>query len=371
MKSENMDGKKRTGRILFELGTLILIGTLLSYYEIQQCILQGWKVSVGGELFPKAFIQNGGSYVITYLTQESIYLSFLSVLFSFLGNKEELVLIINLILQLVGVLFFYLGAKKTSSVTFSVIVAIISSLLSGYYYAVTVDCPMHIIWCLSGVLFWMLAKVYCDCRGKFLKYLFMGILLGISCYVDIAAFFLLMVFILFTLVDDRFSLKEKLIQLLWFLITVVSSFFTMFYLWNNYLFNESLFYKWLDERLFYLTKATHFNQYVSLGIIFIFSIIFFAINRPEYNTGNTISTENTEDAVNITVTADVAESVPEVSAETEKEISKPIKFIENPLPLPKKHVKKEMNYAFEPTPDQMHYDLNNYRVDDDYDLKDI
>ena len=36
---------------------------------------------------------------------------------------------------------------------------------------------------------------------------------------------------------------------------------------------------------------------------------------------------------------------------------------------PKKHVKKEMNYAFEPTPDQMHYDLNNYRFDDDYDLK--
>ena len=30
-----------------------------------------------------------------------------------------------------------------------------------------------------------------------------------------------------------------------------------------------------------------------------------------------------------------------------------------------------MNYAFEPTPDQMHYDLNNYSVDDDYDLKDI
>ena len=57
--------------------------------------------------------------------------------------------------------------------------------------------------------------------------------------------------------------------------------------------------------------------------------------------------------------------------EPEPEIAKPIKFIENPLPLPKKHVKKEMNYAFEPTPEQMHYDLNNYRIDDDYDLKDI
>ena len=53
------------------------------------------------------------------------------------------------------------------------------------------------------------------------------------------------------------------------------------------------------------------------------------------------------------------------------EVMKPINFIPNPLPLPKKHVKKEMNYAFEPSADMMHYDYNNYRFDDDYDLKDI
>ena len=362
MNLENMDGNKKTGKILFEFGILILIGTLLSYYGIQQCIIQGWKVSAGGELFSKAFIQNGGSYVITYLTQESIYLSFLSVLFSFLGNKEELVLIINLILQLIGILFFYLGIKKISTITFSVIVATISGLLSSYYYTITMDCSMHIIWCLSAILFWILTKLYCDCHGKFFKYLIAGILLGISCYVDIAAFFLLVVFIIFVFADGHFSFKEKLLQLLWFLITVIGSFFTMFYLWNNYSFNDFLFYKWLNERLLYFTKASHFNHYVSLGIIFIFSVIFFAINRPESNA------EPVEDAEKA---ADVVESVAEVPVETVEEIAKPVKFIENPLPLPKKHVKKEMNYAFEPTPDQMHYDLNNYSVDDDYDLKDI
>ena len=361
MKSENMDGNKKTGKILFELGLLIMIGTLLSYFGIQQCIFQDWKVSMGEELFSKAFIQTGGGYVLTYLNQESIYLSFLSVLFSFLGNKEELVLIINLILQLVGISFFYLGARKISTLTFSVIVAIISGLLSGYYYSVTVDCPMHIIWCLSGILFWILTKVYCDCRGKFLRHLFIGIILGISCYVDITAFFLLLVFIIFTLVDGRFSFKENFLQFLWFLITVVSSFFTMFYLWNNYLFNESLFYKWLDERLYYFTKATQFNHYVSLGIIFMFTVIFFAINHPENNVE--VAEESAPE-----VTSEIAE---EPRIEPTEVNSKPIKFIENPLPLPKKHVKKEMNYAFEPTPDQMHYDLNNYSVDDDYDLKDI
>ena len=44
-------------------------------------------------------------------------------------------------------------------------------------------------------------------------------------------------------------------------------------------------------------------------------------------------------------------------------------YLYNGIPL--KNIKKEMNYAFEPTPDLMHYDYNNYSIDDDYDLKDI
>ncbi|MBQ9990805.1 MAG: hypothetical protein IJP31_07675 [Lachnospiraceae bacterium] len=66
----------------------------------------------------------------------------------------------------------------------------------------------------------------------------------------------------------------------------------------------------------------------------------------------------------------------EVKPEGEPEKAKPetetkpaIKLIPNPLPLPKKHVKKEMDYAFEPPKERMHYDLNNYNVNDDYDLK--
>ena len=129
--------------------------------------------------------------------------------------------------------------------------------------------------------------------------------------------------------------------------------------------------------VFFFTKITHFNHYVSLGIIFIFSVIFFAINRSERvsttvteDSAPEVNTETTKEiALESTVVNHVAE---EITDSTEAPVvSKPIKFIENPLPLPKKHVKKEMNYAFEPTPDQMHYDLNNYSVDDDYDLKDI
>lgn len=38
---------------------------------------------------------------------------------------------------------------------------------------------------------------------------------------------------------------------------------------------------------------------------------------------------------------------------------KKIKFIKNPLPLPKKHEKKEMDYDFQVPPDKMHFDIEN------------
>lgn len=43
---------------------------------------------------------------------------------------------------------------------------------------------------------------------------------------------------------------------------------------------------------------------------------------------------------------------------------KPGSWLDNPLPVPKRHVKKEMTYAFEPDPDQMFYDIPVSELDD-------
>lgn len=52
------------------------------------------------------------------------------------------------------------------------------------------------------------------------------------------------------------------------------------------------------------------------------------------------------------------------------EITKSAKprFIENPLPVPKKHVKKSIDYAFEPSEDKMDYDIV-IDEEDDFDIK--
>ena len=334
-------------------------------------------------LFSKAFIQNGGSYVITYLTQESIYLSFLSVLFSFLGNKEELVLIINLILQLAGILFFFLGSKKLFRFVFPLAVAMISGILSGCFYPIYMDSSMHMIWFLSGFLFWICAKIYCDLSGMYLKYILIGIILGISCYVDMAGCFLAVVFILLTLATKKLTLKDKSLQLLCFFLCLVNGYFVMFYLWNNFLFDSVLFHQWLADKTRHFMVEEGLNQYISLGIILGISVIFFIIKRREIATENSVAEElvgknvvtsveeptETVLETKMDVVTDVKEEVQKPSIEMNKEtpeIPKPIKFIENPLPLPKKHEKKVLDYAVELTDATAEFDIE-VADDDDYD----
>ena len=251
MKLKSMYGNKKTGKILFEAGILIMVVILLCAVGIWQSISNGWKVTGDGELFFQAFIQSDGKYAITYLNQESIYISFLSVLFSFLGNKEELVSIINLILQLAGIGFFYFGAKKLFRFVYPLAVAVISGILSGCFYPVTADCSMHIIWFLSGLGFWVIAKLFSNVSGLYQKHILLGILLGIFCYIDFAGFFLMILCMAFTFISKEFKLREKRLHLLSFVLCSIISFLCMFYLWNGQLFNVTVYQYWFKDKIKY------------------------------------------------------------------------------------------------------------------------
>lgn len=71
---------------------------------------------------------------------------------------------------------------------------------------------------------------------------------------------------------------------------------------------------------------------------------------------------------------DVERLVPEKEQKTQlpepeqQEAPKAIQYIVNPLPVPKKHVKKEMDYAFIPEDTQMHYDLTEQKGNDDFEI---
>lgn len=52
------------------------------------------------------------------------------------------------------------------------------------------------------------------------------------------------------------------------------------------------------------------------------------------------------------------EKEPEKKSGKEPE-KKPVRYIENPLPGPKPHVKKQMGYDYEIPQDKMHFDIEN------------
>ena len=386
MNSQSMDTRKKTGKLLFEIGILIISITVVVGAGVYQAILNNWRVDSNGELFFQAFIQAGNTLRITYLNQQSLYIQVLSVFFSFLGNKEELVLIINLILQIWGIIFIFYGTKINCSYILSLMILFLSIISSIAFYPITIDTPMHFIWASCGFIFCICQLISSQMKGKYFKYLFIGFIIGICCYVDLAAIFLFVSLLFMLMISDGYSIKEKGLQLLGYLLSVIFSYSIMFYLWNNLSFNYQHFLQWINEKLSVFSSKTNLYGYISICILLILSVVF-SLFKLQLKADADTESELAEEIITSNETATV-EKVPEnvhtsveVSINTENnnesdnniepEVMKPINFIPNPLPLPKKHVKKEMNYAFEPSSDMMHYDYNNYRFDDDYDLKDI
>jgi hypothetical protein len=51
------------------------------------------------------------------------------------------------------------------------------------------------------------------------------------------------------------------------------------------------------------------------------------------------------------------------------ETKKVIKYIENPLPVPKKHQKKELNFAFEPDVEKLKFDYDFLETENHFDIE--
>ena len=411
MKTFKIEEDKKTGKLLFEFGIFFMILNLLCVTGIWQSVLCDWKVSGEAVGFAEAYIGNAGKYAISYLNQRSLYLSILSFVFSFLGNKEEVVLIVNMVLQLSGIVFLFIGMRKVAGVLFSLITVLISVVCSIFFFSVAIDSPMHLMWFLCALLFWGGMKTITEKEklGKvsIVFYIILGILLGCLLYIDIVGLMLVIPFcVVIWQLKKGEKKEERICNILLACITGIF-FILLFYLWNNYRMDIVGWKRWFTDRQNFMLQTNTQRQYVSMAVIYLISTVFCGIyiskNRKidieeeeEEETFRNMSLmepmDNVKKSSNIKEEKnDVAEDILTISTEkkevalaekTEKsneienatsevqEADKPkVKLLENPLPVPKKHVKKEMTYAFEPREDQMHYDLNNYSVDDDYDLK--
>ena len=111
------------------------------------------------------------------------------------------------------------------------------------------------------------------------------------------------------------------------------------------------------------------NTFLLLGIYVILSFfyIFIKLIKHILSSGKDSDTE-TEDIAEIPIELPIqsANLNHEIPAEEKK---KSDSFIEPPLPMPKKHVKKEMSYAFDPNFDMMHFDHEDMTGKDFFDLE--
>lgn len=249
MKEIKAGRQLNTGSSLVETGVFLLILNVLIAVHGWQMILNHFQVAGDGLLVEQAWIRHMQMPVFRPEELESYYVFFLRFLFLFFGNRQAIVLIANIVLQLLGIFLFYRGCRRLTNGPVSLVVAVILAAVSIVDFSVVADDPRHLVWFIGSFLFWLLSLIK-------------------PIYKRIAAA----------------GTKKQPVS-------------------NN-------------------TPVSH------------------------------------------PPVVPVTEAVPR----QEKQEIREIAYIPNPLPLPKKHVKKEMDYAFEPEKEQMHYDLNNYRVEDDYDI---
>lgn len=373
-----MDRKEKTGKILFETGFLIMVANVVVGIEIYQAIIHHWKIAVGGEWFFQAFIRSAEPRFLMQLDQRNLYIYVLSVLFSFMGNHEELVLLFHLILKLAGIGLFYLGAKRTGSLLTSLLFAVLSAVFSLGFYPIVEDSSMHLVWFLAGALFWLCTALFYELPWKNVLWLLLGAGIGFFSYMDLFAAGLFVTMFCFLLFARKEGWKEKLLHGTLFAAAACLSFLGTFYLWNGYHLTPDLLMQWGRKKTDLFSSPADRARYIALAVLFALSILLQILK--EYRSPK-LAEEETQ-PLERKVSQAVFPMTEELHVKTEKEAfsqtdeanTKPqtghVRLLKNPLPLPKKHVKKELNYAFDPTAEQMHYDLNNYRLDDDYDLKD-
>ena len=382
MKALTTDRNKNYGKNMIEIGILIMIANILTAIFIWQSILAGWKITVGKELFHQAFLQKQETFHSNLFNCTTGYLYFLRIIFSFLGNHEELVVISNIVLQFLGICFFYFGSRKIAGIKKAVIFLSFVSLIGAGLFRVTSDTPVHFLWAMLGFFFCLLSGMvtfFYKNRDSKIGVIVLGGIVGVFLYFDISGILLFILLLIFLK-------KQKKDFLLLFLSFIVTFLLLVSYFYTYMETEVSFILRWLNDQIgFYLDNEEAIKQAIGIGILF---FIYYAVHLLSFNKKEIIMVEdrqkefgenkqnskkvNSDDRPDSLNQADIKEEkITETMEEDERKVLqvKEIQFLENPLPLPKKHIKKEMNYAFEPPKEQMHFDLNNYDVRDDYDLK--
>lgn len=330
----------------------------------------------------------------TGITQ--VYLYMLRGLFLIFGNIWQVGTMAQLILFFIGAIVFYLAVRKVTGSIGSIFI-VAGMLCLPCFLPITYSYGPQMLYfllfsvCLYYVHSWVKGSSEREDFGVLfiVPTILIGLYIGLLCYLDIFGVILLLPMLFFPyIVRNNAGIGKGVALAFLLLVSAILCFFSCAVAEGmlSGVTMEDLMLQWL----LYGVKIRH-DMHIWLGIFmvatyavnlvyFLVYMIFKRTTRQvreldvEALLQNQIETEVKKESE--AVVQEVTAQVKEISVEGEvKEEDKPqeemlpsVNFIENPLPLPKKHVKKSLDYAFQPDFEDMDYDIK-VSENDDYDLK--
>ncbi len=389
---------------------VLLVGLLLAGVAIR--IYQMPTEPYGlGTYFDVAAVGNNPVPYITGTGIRQIYLYMLRGLFTIFGNVWQVGTIAQLVLFMIGVMVFYFAIRKVNGCVGSLLIVGCVLCLPWFFLPITyMYGPQMLFFLLFGVGLYYTHTLVRDCENReelgiiiILQTIITGLYGGLLIYLDLFSVILVIPVMLVPFLMRKVggAGKGTLVSLLWIISAVAAVFCCGLgeamlaqlsvgevmkqWLQNSY---HQLF--WDHRSVSYVSWETLLrDRHIWLGIImaatYISVLVYFVIYLLFQRTTRTVRELDVEGLL-MNQTEGPQENAAEQRAEmpasavvSEKEVTAPVKeevneelnpavrFIENPLPLPKKHVKKTLGYAFEPDFEDMDYDVK-VSEKDDYDL---
>lgn len=378
--------------------------------------------TLGGSFLEKAFVQAGGSIEPIAHGVSHLYVLTLSAVFSFWGNSVGAAMFLQIVLQLVSMLLAYRLVKAAAG-QFSACSTLLLLAFSPVYVekvaAITPECLFFLLYLfgLSVVVFYGRAvltdqPVFKNIFTAVLPGLMIGILTFWELSIVTTLLFLVVLFIGKRGETQTGEIGKNILRLLLAIVSCAAGFFILIavdavtsgvslerslYVWaypylqtfgvlsrlgelyGNVLFCGVLIVpasflvfefsrsgKEQDHSpwLFFCMLSTPFLLWEVWTIELSNLALFFWSIAAALGVKNCVFGKEAEVMqAKIEQINAAAVSIPVVEEPANGLTQKP-QFLENPLPLPKRHVKKEMDYDYPVAPEMMHFDLETADGDD-------
>ncbi len=405
---------------------------LIGFIGSKIVILQNWIQTTPSFLTPfmEQFVSNFSIHITSYLhVSEAIYYKLIHLFFIIFGDRSDLIIYFHIVIQVGILLVFYYAVRKFSGRITSVISLLGGAFLFSYYgthvfYEPVVYCSYFLLF----VIFLGSIKNTERRMKSIIHVIAMAFVMSTQAWFGVYGLYLLFFYGLVIFLNIK---KERFLKLFVFYSVVTASVCT-FLVFNPdieiaFYFQELIhIFSGLSQETIQFLYVTHLNYYyigavvvlvcllvtILLGerkksIVFImfgignFIYLLFNDLNPDYliilgfigamiigNTVQTIwesvinkrKTLNSTEPVLMPVEAAVKSEKPtkkEVNEEKivedrlvsiVKEPVEKINYIDNPLPVPKKHIPKQMDFAVDLTDSTKDFDLNILKGKDDFDL---